>query len=466
LPDVEVFKRYVDATLLHQKIRSVEVRNEKILGGVSAHRLQGTMKGRTFESTRRHGKYLFVRLDDDSWLLLHFGMTGSLEYFKDMDRDPPHDRLLISFENHYHLALDDARMFGKVDLIEDPNAFIREKKLGPDPLELEAGSFRERFQERRGGVKAALMNQRIVAGIGNIYSDEILFQARLHPLASVEHLDSQALDALHKETHRVLKTAIERGASPQRLPGNFLLSHRREGKGCPRENGEIRKTKAAGRTAYYCPACQPEEVTVGYERGDQKMARKAEWEKLRERSAERFGEDSVFGEGTLSSRLAVVGEAPGKQEVEEGHPFVGNAGKLLDELLEEAGIDRSKVYVTNVVKVRPTKEGGGRTQNRPPQAGEIREDIEVLREELGFIKPEALVLLGSTSAKALIKKSFTLNSEHGTLFDSELGLPALATYHPAYLPRLRGVGSEDYNRMRSQVVEDLCAAWERAHGNG
>jgi len=118
LPDVEVFKRYVDATLLHQKIRSVEVRNEKILGGVSAHRLQGTMKGRTFESTRRHGKYLFVRLDDDSWLLLHFGMTGSLEYFKDMDRDPPHDRLLISFENHYHLALDDARMFGKVDLIE------------------------------------------------------------------------------------------------------------------------------------------------------------------------------------------------------------------------------------------------------------------------------------------------------------------------------------------------------------
>src|SRR5829696_3362194 len=89
------------------------------------------------------------------------------------------------------------------------------------------------------------------------------------------------------------------------------------------------------------------------------MARKAEWEKLKERSAERFGEDSIFGEGTLNSRLAIVGEAPGKREVEEGRPFVGNAGKLLDELLEEAGIDRSKVYVTNVVKVRPTKEDGG-----------------------------------------------------------------------------------------------------------
>src|SRR5215208_6185275 len=126
------------------------------------------------------------------------------------------------------------------------------------------------------------------------------------------------------------------------------------------------------------------------------MARKAEWENLKERSAERFGEDSVFGEGSLNSRLAIVGEAPGKREVEEGRPFVGNAGKLLDRLLEEAGIERSKVYVTNVVKVRPTRESGGRIQNRPPRAGEIREGIEVLRDELGLVKPHALILLGST----------------------------------------------------------------------
>jgi uracil-DNA glycosylase family 4 len=173
------------------------------------------------------------------------------------------------------------------------------------------------------------------------------------------------------------------------------------------------------------------------------MARKAEWEKLKKRSAKRFGEDSVFGEASLDSGLAIVGEAPGKQEVEEGRPFVGNAGKLLDKLLEEAGIDRSKIYVTNIVKVRPTKESRGRITNRPPRAGEIREGIEVLREELGLVKPHALILLGSTSAKALIKKSFTLEFEHGTPFDSELGLPALATYHPAYQLRLRGASSED-----------------------
>ena len=195
------------------------------------------------------------------------------------------------------------------------------------------------------------------------------------------------------------------------------------------------------------------------------MTRKAEWEELKRRSARRFGEDSVFGEGSLNSRLAIVGEAPGKQEVEEGRPFVGNAGKLLDKLLVEAGIDRSKVYVTNVVKVRPTRVSGGRTTNRPPRAGEIREGMEVLREELGLVKPRALILLGSTPAKALIKKSFTLKSERGTLFDSDLGLPALATYHPAYLLRLRGASSEDYDQMRAQVVGDLGAAWEHAQGS-
>jgi formamidopyrimidine-DNA glycosylase len=170
LPDLEVARRYVNATSLHQTIRSVEVRNEKILGEASAHELGGALEGQSFDSTCRHGKNLFVRLDDGTWLYVHFGMTGRLKYFEDLAKDPSHDRFLISFENGFHLALDDARMFGKVDLVEDPEAFIRNKKLGPDPLALDAATFRERFEGRRGGVKAALMNQQVVAGIGNIYS--------------------------------------------------------------------------------------------------------------------------------------------------------------------------------------------------------------------------------------------------------------------------------------------------------
>jgi formamidopyrimidine-DNA glycosylase len=257
LPDVEVFKQYLDATSLHQKIESVEVRNGKILGGVSARKLQSTLKRRTFESTRRHGKNLFVGLDGGGWLLMHFGMTGRLKYFKDTNQDPLHDRFLISFENHYHLAFEDQRMFGKVDFIEDLEEFVREKKLGPDPLELDSASFRERFEGRKGSVKSALMNQQMVAGVGNIYSDEILFQAHLYPGTRIERLDDATLEKLFEETRRVLKTAIERGASSQELPDHFLLSHRIEGEKCPRGNGEIRKIKVAGRTAYYCLACQP-----------------------------------------------------------------------------------------------------------------------------------------------------------------------------------------------------------------
>ena len=257
LPDVEVFKRYMDATSLHQKIRFVGVRNEKILGDFSARTLQSTLKGRTFESTRRHGKNLFTGLDGGGWMLMHFGMTGRLAYFKDLDEEPLHSRLLFAFENDNHLAFVCQRMFGKVELVEGPKEFVREKELGPDALDLDSDSFGERLKGTRGGVKATLMNQKILAGIGNVYSDEILFQAHLHPRASVAHLDGSTLEELHTEVRRVLETAIEREANPHKLPGSFLLSHRREGERCPRGNGEIRKIKAVGRTAYYCPACQP-----------------------------------------------------------------------------------------------------------------------------------------------------------------------------------------------------------------
>jgi formamidopyrimidine-DNA glycosylase len=256
LPDIEIFKRYMDATSLHQKIRSVEVRDERILGAASVRKLRSILEGCSFESTRRHGKNLFVELDDGGWMLMHFGMTGSLAYFENPEDEPPYSRLLYTFENGCHLALDDARMFGKVDLIEDPEAYARDKELGPDPLELDAASFRERLRGTRGGIKATLINQKMLAGIGNLYSDEILFQARIHPTTSVAQLDDLTLENLHKETLRVLNKAIEQEAYPQELPDSFLLSHRQEGERCPRGNGYIRKLKAAGRTAYFCPTCQ------------------------------------------------------------------------------------------------------------------------------------------------------------------------------------------------------------------
>jgi formamidopyrimidine-DNA glycosylase len=257
LPELEVFKRYVDSTSLHQDIETIEVKNGKVLGGVSAGGLKRGLEGTNFESTRRHGKHLFVELGDGRWLLLHFGMTGGLKYYRDADEEPAHARVLISFRNGYRLAFDDQRLFGKVDLIEDPDGYIQVHKLGLDPLDLDFPAFRERLEGRRGEIKATLMNQQVFAGIGNIYSDEILFQVRLHPKTSVGRLDEGSLHDLHEQTRRVLRAAIERGADPGGLPESFLLPYRQEGADCPRSNGKIHKTKAAGRTAYYCPTCQP-----------------------------------------------------------------------------------------------------------------------------------------------------------------------------------------------------------------
>src|SRR5438094_4670493 len=120
LPDVETFKRYFDATSLHQRIDNVDVRDAYILKGVSAYELARRLKGRRFESTYRHGKHLFVRADHDLWLRLHFGMTGSLRYFKHEEQaPPPHSRVLFVFANNHRLAFDDQRKFGQIGLIQD-----------------------------------------------------------------------------------------------------------------------------------------------------------------------------------------------------------------------------------------------------------------------------------------------------------------------------------------------------------
>src|SRR6266480_6721698 len=112
LPDVEIFKRYLNATSLHQRIANVDVRSAYVLKGVSVRELERRLKRRRFESTRRHGKHLFVRADGDFWLRLHFGMTGSLRYFKHEEQAPTHVRVLFVFSNNYRLAFDDQRKFG------------------------------------------------------------------------------------------------------------------------------------------------------------------------------------------------------------------------------------------------------------------------------------------------------------------------------------------------------------------
>jgi formamidopyrimidine-DNA glycosylase len=257
LPDVETFKRYMDSTSLHQAIERVQVKSRKILGNVSARKLQADLRGHEFESSRRHGKYLLVHVDDKAWLTIHFGMTGRLKYFRDAQEEPAHARLIIRFDNGFHLAYDCQRQLGKVDLAKDAESFIQEKKLGPDALDLNVNAFIERLGRARGSIKAALMNQKIIAGIGNIYSDEILFQAGVHPKTKVGDVGEDTLKRMFRAMKRVLKITIDRQADPERLPDSYLIPHRGRDKSCPHCSNDLERMKISGRTAYYCPKCQP-----------------------------------------------------------------------------------------------------------------------------------------------------------------------------------------------------------------
>jgi formamidopyrimidine-DNA glycosylase len=256
LPDVETFKRYLDATALHREIVRVGVGREDILHGVSRQQLSRGLKGRQFEGSQRHGKYLAAQLDRGGSLVLHFGMTGFLKYYKQGGRDPPHARLWLDFANGYRLAYDCQRLLGMVTLTDDFDRFVERHRLGPDALALDRSDLEQRLHGRRGALKSALMNQSIFAGLGNVYSDEILFQARLHPKMSVAELSLVDRDQLFRNLRKVLDKAIEGKADPGRVPDSWLLPHRAAGAPCPAGNGHIQRTRVSGRTTYYCPECQ------------------------------------------------------------------------------------------------------------------------------------------------------------------------------------------------------------------
>jgi formamidopyrimidine-DNA glycosylase len=256
LPDVEIFKRYLDATSLHQRIDDVDVRNAYVLKQTSVRELARELKGRRFESSRRHGKHLFVRADDKLWLRLHFGMTGSLEYFKNDERAPRFARVIFIFANNRRLVFDDQRQFGQIELLKDVDEFLKEHALGPDALKIDLTEFKHILGKRRGAVKSILLNQKLIAGIGNIYADEILFRAHMHPATEIARLSDKLLSRLFRATRSILERAIAAKADVNQMPKSWLLPHRGKSGKCPRCGRKLRSAKIGGRTAWFCAHCQ------------------------------------------------------------------------------------------------------------------------------------------------------------------------------------------------------------------
>ena len=256
LPEVEAFGKYLDRTSLDKIIENVDVKNPELLQNVEADVLKEKLEGQKFKYTKRYGKYTFTSLDNDFWLILHYGMTGRLKYFKNQDEAPHYDRLLITFEDESHLAFDDPRKFGKINLASSIEDFVKEKKLGPDVIEINLKKFKEIFERKKGAIKSVLMDQHIIAGIGNIYSDEILFQACIHPKAPANKLNSAQIERIFKVMKDVLKTSVDKRIADEELPDSFIIPNRKNNGKCPNSDIKLKTIKVSSRTAYYCPECQ------------------------------------------------------------------------------------------------------------------------------------------------------------------------------------------------------------------
>ncbi len=258
LPDVEVLRSYLDKKGLHQPVHQVEVFAEEVLEGISAREVHSQVTGRSFSSTARHGKYLFAELNGNGWVVFHFGMTGQLHWLQPGTRTPDHTRVLFIFSNRQSLAFVLRRKLGRFGIIPDITGFVATKGLGPDALskELDLHTLQQRLKKTSGTIKGALTNQGLIAGIGNIYSDEILFQARIHPKNRANKLDREAMRLIFRKIGEVLQTAIDREADPAHMPATYLLPHRQKGGVCPVCGTKLKQLRISGRATFYCSNCQ------------------------------------------------------------------------------------------------------------------------------------------------------------------------------------------------------------------
>jgi formamidopyrimidine-DNA glycosylase len=271
LPEVETVRRQLEPALVGRRFERVTIHDPRLVRPCEPAEVAAELEGERVEAVERRGKYLVVRFESGRVLLIHLRMTGSLLYAAAGTlEDDPHRRAVVTLEDGSDVAYRDVRRFGTWLLLEAGEAEpYLSKRVGDEPLDalFTAARLGERLAGRETSLKAALLDQRTLAGMGNIYVDEALWRARLNPLRPAKSLDRAELRRLH----RAIRAALEHGLARQgstlrdyRLPdgsgGSMQDEFRVYGRGgepCERCGTPISRTRVAGRTTWFCPTCQP-----------------------------------------------------------------------------------------------------------------------------------------------------------------------------------------------------------------
>jgi formamidopyrimidine-DNA glycosylase len=268
LPEVETLVSQLRQSLSGSVLSTLQIFRSEVLKS-DFKSFEKLLPGKKIQKVSRRGKFIAIEFGEDAVLWFHLGMTGQLFWRDSETPTDKHVHLALKFEaKPERLFFRDVRRFGKVILTQnDPMAFppgIR--KMGPEPLEMAAAEFVTRYKGRSGRIKSLLLNQHLVAGVGNIYADESLFRARIDPRKRPSRLSREVLGRLHGALCETLQEAIAAGGSSindyfhiNGNSGRFQNSHRvygREGEPCRKCGDSIRRIFLAGRSSYYCPQCQ------------------------------------------------------------------------------------------------------------------------------------------------------------------------------------------------------------------
>ncbi|MFG2493055.1 Fpg/Nei family DNA glycosylase [Streptomyces caniferus] len=255
LPDVEGFRRVLIACG-RRCVTDIEVRDAGVLRGVTEKRLRKEGEGRRLGAAWRHGKWLFAPMDGGPTLVFHFGMTGSLWCCSPDEPLAVHDRLVLTLDDVRSLRFRDQRKLQGVQLLGDSAVGRILDRLGPDALAVDRAELAELLSGRRGAVKSALMDQSVIAGLGNLLCDEILWRARFAPRTPARDLSETACRGIHAAMGRVLRSSVRAGCVPPRR--SWLTGRRDDSEPrCPRCRGSLCSGRLAGRRTVWCPHCQP-----------------------------------------------------------------------------------------------------------------------------------------------------------------------------------------------------------------